>query len=72
VAEDAPGHDGKLLRRLREVTFVRHADQLIIEAEREDDLGRAGEQRADLASHRSHAVTKVLAARRFEAKCTRT
>ena len=72
VAEDAPGHDGKPLRRLREVTFVRHADQLIIEAEREDDLGRAGKQRADLASHRWHAVTKVLAADRFEAKCTRT
>src|SRR3977135_144886 len=49
VAQDTPGHDGQSPRRLRKVTFVRNADQPIVEAEREDDLGRAGEQRTYLA-----------------------
>ena len=77
VAQDGPGHDRKSPRRGGKVTFVRHADQPVVEAEREDDLGRAREQRADLTSHlwrhvvraSAHARTKLVAMRGFEPKC---
>ena len=49
------------------VAFVRHADQLVLQAELADDLGRAGEQRDD-----SHSQWLVAQVRRRERRGCRS